>query len=437
MFLDDIIRLLADSIGLNANSIGQQTIADAINRRMVVCDIDDAEQFYQLLQASHMELTQLIEEIVVPETWFFRDEEVFKALEKVVVNELLVNNPDKVLRIASIPCSTGEEPYTIAMALLDAGLTGNQFSIDAIDISLVAVNRAREAIYSPVSFRSSDQRFREKYFSHSTGAYLLDDEVKSCVNLYHGNVLEPPPGITANQYDVIFCRNLLIYLNEENRNKVINMLTRQLATGGLLFMGHAEANLIINHPGFRRLPYDRSFAFIKTVSATNRIDENSRKIPGRTEMRPFQGRNKFVKAAKVNKTVTEAETGSAGSSRMPGGVVAEEIVLDDIESLLKKAHRFADQGRYNDARLYCNQILEQEEGVAKEALYLLGLLKLAEKDLDSAADFFRKVLYLDPLHPDALLQLILVCEKNGDIRRAKILRKRLINLSNGNRTQHG
>lgn len=130
-----IESLLKQKIGLDANSIGSSTIARAIYQRMADCRISTMAGYLGLLQESPQEWEAFVESVVIPETWFFRERESFNFLKDYVLSEWLANNSNRILQILSVPCSTGEEPYSIAIALLEAGLTAANFRIDAIDIS--------------------------------------------------------------------------------------------------------------------------------------------------------------------------------------------------------------------------------------------------------------------------------------------------------------
>ena len=127
----------------------------------------DLQTYLRRLQTSLAELEELIELVVVPETWFFSDRKPFTFLEHYVKSEWLPNRNNGILRLLSIPCSTGEEPYSLAMLLLNAGLTPDKFRIDAVDISKKALLKATNAVYNQNSFRGEDLPQRERYFQQT------------------------------------------------------------------------------------------------------------------------------------------------------------------------------------------------------------------------------------------------------------------------------
>jgi hypothetical protein len=123
-----IVALLRHTIGLKPDAIGAETIARAIRQRMGQCGTSDMQTYLKRLQASERELHALIDEVIVPETWFFRDQMPFAYLGRYVMAEWLPIYQHAVLRVLSVACSTGEEPYSLAMALLDTGLASAALS---------------------------------------------------------------------------------------------------------------------------------------------------------------------------------------------------------------------------------------------------------------------------------------------------------------------
>ena len=148
-----IENLLRRTMGLDAASIGSSLISQTVRLRMQNHGLTKLQDYNKFLQETPAELSALVEAVVVKETWFFRDKEPFTALVQLVLNEWLPGHPVGLLRLLSVPCSTGEEPYSMAMALLDAGLPAERFQIEAVDISSHALESARRAVYRKNSFR--------------------------------------------------------------------------------------------------------------------------------------------------------------------------------------------------------------------------------------------------------------------------------------------
>jgi len=214
--VEAIASLLSKRVGFDAKIIGDRKLSKAIQARQRLCDLPDISAYCKALQQSPEEFDQLVEQLVVPETWFFRDRNPFDFLIKFVRSEWLPKSGGSKLQVLSVPCSTGEEPYSIAIALLEAGLNINQFSVDAVDISQQALDRARQAIYSKNSFRGADWVDRNRYFQLTNDRYTVCPNVRNAVKFRQGNLLNELAlikiGLVRTKYDIIFCRNLLIYL---------------------------------------------------------------------------------------------------------------------------------------------------------------------------------------------------------------------------------
>jgi SAM-dependent methyltransferase len=171
-------KLVQTAIGIDLESVGGYSLTRGLKERMAKCGLTDEASYLDRLRNSPQELEELVELIVVPETWFFRDEKPFNVLQKYVQEEWLPSKPSAPIKILSLPCSSGEEPYTIAMALLDIGLTPEQLQIEAFDISRHALEKALGAVYHGNSFRSREMGFRDRYFRLTEEGYVLDEKVR-------------------------------------------------------------------------------------------------------------------------------------------------------------------------------------------------------------------------------------------------------------------
>jgi chemotaxis protein methyltransferase WspC len=225
---------------------------------------------------------------VVPETWFFRNQEAFDTLARLAADKRGVGCPGNALRALSIPCCTGEEPYSIVMALTDAGFRPEEFLVDAVDISERAIARARLAVYGNNSFRGHNLSFRERYFRPVSEGYAQRDSVSARVNFRRGNLLSADPSLERGPYDFIFCRNVLIYFDRPTQSQVIGKLGQLLTPAGYLFVGPAEAFLAASS-GFTPANEAMSFAFRKAgaqeVVSRPRSFPASDAIPGRPKQR--------------------------------------------------------------------------------------------------------------------------------------------------------
>ncbi len=258
----DIEALLQKTMGLKVTSIGKSTLDRSVQRRMNSLSIASKEAYIEKLRSSSIELKELIEEVVIPETWFFRDEEPFKAMSQFLVTQWAPKHKNNLFKVLSVPCSTGEEPYSLTMSLLSSGWPADKFTVHAVDISRRSIARAKEGVYSDHSFRGNDISYRSQYFKQNKKSYILNKNVQDKVHFHNGNVLNKAFMQGLGLFDVIFFRNVLIYFDALSRHQAISTLYKILADDGILFVGHAEANLFSNSP-FTPAPYAQAFAFAK------------------------------------------------------------------------------------------------------------------------------------------------------------------------------
>jgi chemotaxis protein methyltransferase WspC len=387
-----IEALLRQKIGLDANSIGSRTIARAVEKRQIACGLTDRAAYLRQLQTVANELEELIETVVVPETWFFRDTEPFVYLAQYVTSEWLKAN-FSILRVLSVPCSTGEEPYSIAMTLLDSGLNPTQFCVDAVDISKRALLKAKQGIYSKRSFRGDRSGVNGRYFEQVADSYQIKPFVRDTVKFIQGNLLNPG-FLAGGKYQVIFCRNLLIYLDGAARNQGMQALDRALAPGGLFFVGAAEGTQIpanytpIRHPfAFAHRKGDRASAPVTALRVSNILPQ-------------------------VTRTITTPNS-PPQSPQIVGG-----------SSQLEIAKQLADKGQLIEAAKLGESYLSANRTDA-EGYILLGEIYQGLDKFEQAEQFFSKAIYLNPQAIAALIGLALLLEQRGDRLKAQNLRQRV------------
>jgi chemotaxis protein methyltransferase WspC len=390
--IEDLLRQI---IGLNATAIGPTQIEQAVHARMTHHGLSQPEDYVTLLlQASCGEWNALIEEIVVTETWFFRDRESFRILAGLVEREWLPAHPNARLRILCVPCSTGEEPFSIAMSLLDAKVPAARFQIDAIDIRPAAITHAQRAQFGKNSFRGRELDFRDRYFKATDLGFFLNATVRKQVRFQTGNLIKHDCVREIGVYDFIFCRNLLMYLDRAMQTEVLRKLKHSLTDTGTLFVGSAEMP-IASRNGFASAHLPLSFACRKTSAQKN-----------------------FAQPGAANQITQAAKSAVHISPWSPPISQAPHAPAD-----LEVARRLADEGRLSEAAAICETYL-REHGASAEAYYLLGLAQARTGAETQATEFYRKALYLEPDHYETLQQWTLLSEKNGDTAQARLLSRR-------------
>jgi chemotaxis protein methyltransferase WspC len=401
-----IEALLRKGIGLDAASIGSSSIERTVRLRMKLHGLKSIPDYEQMLRKSAPEFDELIEAVVVTETWFFRDREPFNAFTQIVVGQWLPDNPDAEMRILSVPCSSGEEPYSMAMCLLDAGVPPERFQIDAVDISQNALARAERAVYGRNSFRGPDLTFRDRHFTEIKEGYALNPNVRQPVYFRRDNVLDD--GFLADNppYDFIFCRNLLIYFDRATQVLTLAKLHRLLKPGGMLFVGPAELPLV-TEGGFTSANLPHAFACRKT--------DHSDLLP---TSRSRRRNTRLMSLKSLAQAAPEIPAASADPS--PNSELSRDNHYNVASLAL--ARRLADSGQLEKATELCQAHLLQHQDCA-EAYYLLGLVKDATND-PQAIEFYRKALYLDPNHYETLVHTAFWLERTGDLAAAQAFKRR-------------
>ncbi|WP_199245795.1 protein-glutamate O-methyltransferase CheR [[Phormidium] sp. ETS-05] len=424
MVLKAIESLLGEKIGLDPNSMGAGNIARAISKRMAACGDADEAAYWQRLQVSPAELAELIESVVVPETWFLRDREPFVFLKNYLVSQWLPHHILGQLRVLSIPAATGEEPYSIAITLMEAGLSTKQFTIDAVDISQNSLLKAKQGVYGKNSFRGTEPEFQQRYFQPVTGSepgknipeYEIRAEVRAAVNFLPGNLLDKFFMLNKiNYYDIIFCRNLLIYFHRKAKDEAMTILNRLLVSGGLLFVGHSETALPLA-AGFELVRHPRAFAYQKPPVGTEGGILPNGKVTGKPlppNLPLLTGRPPAIALPSARLT-KEPEPSSNNQPPNSKGQLSPLEVAKDL----------ADQGRLQEAASLCETYIQQNI-TSTDAYLLLGQVQQGLGNSEAAEKSFQRALYLQPNCLVALVHLALLKENRGDTAGAAILRARI------------
>jgi chemotaxis protein methyltransferase WspC len=386
--------VLRDAIGLDPATIGTAAVERASRLRMTASGEPDLAAYARRVQADEEERDRLVEDVVVGESWFFRDRQVFDFVTSLAVTRSGLPGRGPV-RILCAPCAGGEEPYSVAMGLLEAGLEADRFTIDAVDVSRAALARAERGRYSANAFRNADCSFRDRWFTGDGSGAVLDAAVRKRVRFTRGNVVDESFAVGSAPYDVIFCRNLLIYLTTAARRRVEAVLDRLLARDGVLVLGAAEPPILKGN----WVPAGAASVFALRRGTPPAAEPA---MPPRPAARP---RRPSAAARPPADTPPPAE--------------AAAPVLADV---LAEAGALANAGRHAEALERC----ERARGLlppAPELFVLMGMIHQAAGDLDRAEGCLHKTLYLDATHDEALLALALLATRRGDLRMAETYRQ--------------
>jgi chemotaxis protein methyltransferase WspC len=424
----EIENLLRKKIGMDANIIGSRKIVKAVETRCAICGVANAN-YLKILQTSKQEFDELVELIIVPETWFFRDSQPYHALTNYVYSQWLNKLRNRKLRLLSVPCSTGEEPYSLAMTLLDLGLQPTQFYIDAVDISRTSLAKAKKGIYGRNSFRGNNLEFKTRHFTPIDQEYRISNQVRNTVNFSQGNLLDSQFLSDGQSYDIIFCRNVLIYFDSLSRKITLKNLNRLLRSEGIIFVGLSETGELANL-GLEIIRLNNLFVGHKKTINTQSINLNDSSI----DDSDTQGNQKYP-ILKNNHSgispVMRVNTLIKNSQNTENQDKVQKIprVIEKVNHNLEIIRNLADQGNLTEAVCQCQSYLN-ENSTNAEAYVLLGQVYQAQKLESQAEKCFQKAIYLDPKNSEALLHLTLLKEQKGDITKANILRQRWQRLHN-------
>ncbi|RQS16278.1 MCP methyltransferase [Burkholderia sp. Bp9002] len=427
---DFLMRALTERIHAARAVDGERT--PPVARAPVAADALDA--YWQHLNASADERRALIELFVVPETWFFRDREAFATLARLAA-ERRAARPGHVVRVLSAPCSSGEEPFSAAMALLDAGLDPAHFTIDAIDLSDKALDHARRGRYGRNAFRGAETGFRARYFMPAADGWLLDDRVRACVQFRRANLIEPL-GDPGARYDFVFCRNVLIYFDRDAQDRVIRSLERSLADDGMLFVGPAETGVAMRH-GLRSARIPLAFAFQRASVADRLADGLAAALPAvppsSVPSAPRWRSDRYAAARIAVPRATPAGFADTARSIAPAAAPVRHAEAGTADAgpdasgadapTLEHAQALANAGAFDEAERALERFTAQA-GPHADAFCLHGLIADARGRTAEAGDFYRKALYLRPTHHEALTHLATLLDADGDGARAQWLLER-------------
>ena len=439
--LEAIGQILAETVGLDTVTTGKAAVARAVAAVMKQNCISDLKILAGRLKTSADERQQLLEEIVVPETWFFRDTGPFEYLKSYVRDVWQPSGTGNSLRILSAPCSTGEEPYSIVMTLLDAGLTPADFHVDAMDISAKALAAARQECYGRGSFRGIVPETQMRHFKENGRGVHLSDDIVQTVHFFQDNLLSSHRLASCTPYHAIFCRNVLIYMHGAARQQVFTQLDRCLHPGGMLFSGHTETVFWLQS-GYIPVRRTRTFALQKPLGTGLSVNEgkpysgdsatsckNHRPPAPKDEERrerlnlhhpvhvgttPVDDENQGSLYAASTNTTNVIPMGNVTPATKPEGLPSDQR--------LREARRLADEGLFDPAIALCRTYL-QATAVDAEAHCLLGLILEASGCHEEAEACFHKALYLDPGHYESLIHAGLLSQQRGDDRKAALYRE--------------
>ena len=254
----DEFRLLRDFVyqycGLNFTEDSKYLLEKRLGKRLQHHHLKSFKDYYYLLrynQNKDQELSEVVDLLTTNETYFFREDFQLRSFTDEILPEIRerkAREGDRRLRIWSAGCSTGEEPYTIAMLLLDQPAFADwQIDIIGTDISQRVLQVARKGVYGNSSFRVTSPELQRRYFTEVDGKFRIADRVKSLVTISHLNLFDAPRVGLLGRMDVVFCRNVIIYFDLAAKKRVIDSFFQRLRPEGFLLLGHSESLMNVSN----------------------------------------------------------------------------------------------------------------------------------------------------------------------------------------------
>jgi chemotaxis protein methyltransferase CheR len=454
-------RVVARRLGLAFDEAKLGLLAEVLGRRVEARGQRGDVYLQQLESVAPMgeELRALATELTVPETYFFRNPDQFRALTLgALPSRLAARTGSRRLNLLSAGCASGEEAYSLAISVRDVLPDPSwTLSIRAVDVNRAMLDRARRARYSAWSLRETPPDMRRRWFSVEGQEFALDGSIRAAVTFEERNLADNDPALwTPSSYDAVFCRNVIMYLTPDTARALIERISRALVSGGYLFLGHAETLRGLSHDFHLQHTHD-TFYYRRRAA----VGDEAREEPGPAVASPpapalepalVDDADSWVETIARAARRIQALSDGRGRARTPqpvGAATAGTRPTWDLGRSLEllKSERFADalevvdtlpaaagrdpdvlllraillthRGQLGPAAAVCAELLGLDE-LHSGAHYLLALCREGAGDGAGAVEHDRIAVYLDPGFAMPRLHLGLMARRGGDHRGARL-----------------
>ncbi|MCX8058853.1 MAG: protein-glutamate O-methyltransferase CheR [Spirochaetes bacterium] len=254
---NEFSKLAYQRAGIYLKQSKKLLVANRLRKRLKILNLSSYEDYYKYLIIHPEEISEFINSISTNETYFFRSNNQIEVLKNRIL-PLLFKKKEKI-KIWSAGCSTGEEPYSIAIAC-DQIKSLYRVEIYATDINTKVLEDAKNGVYNDRKLRGTEQEIINEYFNKiDENNYIIKSQIKNSVKFFQHNLLIDK---YINDIDIVFCRNVMIYFNRETQKYVVDKFYESLNRGGFLFLGHAETLYVIK-TDFKYLRIDDCTVYYK------------------------------------------------------------------------------------------------------------------------------------------------------------------------------
>jgi chemotaxis protein methyltransferase CheR len=404
--------LVEDRCGLFFGESRQTSLQASVGIRMQQLGLDDAGAYYERLrgEAADDEFRKLIHLVTITETCFLRDPAQFRMLRQHVIPSVLADRErdgTRALRIWSAGCSSGEEPYSIALTLRDMGLhlTHPDWTFDILgtDLNTERLDAARRGEYGARAVRNVEGAWLRRFFEPSGDQFRLKDDIRRSVRFREGNLTsDRSTGAPPGRADVILCKNVAIYFRPEVTRRLVERLYDALNDGGYLLLGHSES-LWQMESGLTLVEHDGVFCYRKDARP-----KTYPPAPAAAAGEQATGQYERCLEAFRNGEWDQAERDVRELIRASWTFVPAHLLLGGL---------YAQRGRYAEAREQAEQVLGLDDMDAR-AYLLLGMIDARAGRCAEAVVSLRRALYLDDALALAYFWLGLLYRDRGDVDRA-------------------
>ena len=444
--IDKFRALILARLGLNFDEDRLGYLAEVLQNRLDETRLPVGEYFRRLeFDGAVSELTSLATKLTVPETYFFRNFDQFRAFRDIAVPAAMAAHSDtRKLRFLSAGCASGEEPYSIAMTLMSMNLDPSwTWSVRAIDINATVLKKAKRGHYSQWALRETSPEDQRRWFRADNRDYILDEAVRRAVEFRECNLADENYDIWEPQsYDVVFCRNVLMYFSTEQARKVLARISKALRPGGFLFLGHAETlrgwsedfHLRHTHQAFY---YERKRAdelagtddpayssFNAAPVAAPSISDDwiqsihraSERVQALSSEPPAIAPSPVTRPPKVAPDMAPVFAMLRADRFTEALAYVHEMPKDagnDPDVLLVEAMLLAHGGKTEDAESVCERLLQMDE-LNASAHHVLALCRETAADIEGAMEHDRIAAYLDPTFAMPHLHMGLMGRRTGN-----------------------
>ena len=405
----------------------------------------DLDRYFNMLEQTQTDTPlwdDLIQEITIGETYFFRDKSQIRALQRHILPKIIeAHQHDRRIRIWSAGCASGEEPYTLAMLLSELIVDLDKWNITilASDIDKAVLEKARRARYRSWSFRQTDDIYKTRYFRKQGDFYLLVPWIQKQVHFFYLNLNEtvyPSLATNTNALDLILCRNVAIYYSEAVIGRVAERFHRCLISGGWLVMGASETSIPVFHQ-YAACNFLGATVFQKCdapVSSSVRFDMNLMGEQGHRET-DFSFRESSWPPRKKSisiqwQDVEEEPVPESGENTQSGETLSGQFMesQDDVDAF-GQGMQLIKEKRYEDAIDCFKSCITSNPGDGA-GFYQLARIYANLGKMDTAACFCSKAIEINPLNPEAHYTLALIQQETGEFSSAVAQLKQALFIDN-------